>query len=145
MSEQVLSVVMRYLHIVSAVVAVGGLAFLLMCFSPAIRLLEDSLRQSVYKLAHDRFLRVLWFAIGGLTVSGIYNWYMNAEAYRRLGPIGNALIGTKALLAVIIFTLVIARSAGLIQPRNPRLLPMINIHLAALVMLLATILRVLRG
>lgn len=136
---------MRYLHIVSAVLAVGGLAFLLICFSPAIRLLEDSLRQSVYKLAHDRFLRVMWFAIGGLTFSGVYNWYLNFDAYRKLGPIGNALIGTKVLLAIIMFTLVIARSAGLINPKNPRLLPMINIHLAGLVILLASILRVMRG
>lgn len=145
MSEHILPVVMRYVHVVSAVLAVGGLAFLITCFSPAIRLLEDSLRQSVYKLAHDRFLRVLWIAIGGLTISGVYNWYLNFEAYRKLGPIGNALIGTKVLLAVIMFTLVIARSAGLINPKNPKLLPMINIHLAAIVILLASILRVLRG
>ena len=144
-THTVMMVVVRYLHISGAVLAIGGIAFYITCLLPAARQLDDAARESLVKAAHHRFLRVLWLAIGLLVITGTVNWMANFEAYRRMGPMGNALIGTKVLLALIMFALVLARSAGLIQPRNPRLLPMINLHLGAIVIVLASILRVLRG
>lgn len=143
--EQILPIVMRYLHIVSATMAVGGIVFFISCFLPALRGVDEGLRGPLFKAAHDRFLRVLYIAIAGLVISGAYNWIMNASAYKAMGPKGNMLIGIKFLIALTMFALVIARGAGLIQPKNPRLIPMINIHLAAIVILLGTILRVWRG
>jgi len=144
-TQTVLLVISRYLHLTGAILAVGGIAFYITCLLPAARQLDEAGRAMIIKTAHHRFLRVLWLAIVLLAVTGTINWMVNIEAYRKLGALGHALIGTKVLLALIMFGLVIARSAGLIQPKNPRLLPMINIHLGAIVIVLATILRVLRG
>jgi uncharacterized membrane protein len=141
MDNPILVVFMRYLHIVSALSAVGGMVFLISCMLPSVVPLEDEARKAVVKRAHDRFLRVLWMAILGLTVSGVYTWMRYETFYKSLGWIGHALIGTKVLVALIMFALVFARSIGLLQPKNPRTLPMINLHLAAVVMLLACVLR----
>ena len=136
---------MRYVHVVSAVVAVGGMAVILLGLTPAVRLLDDTFRDTVMKLALYRFTRLVWIAIGGLIVSGAYGWYLLAPQYSDMGPKGNALIGTKVLLAVIMFAVVFAQSAGLWRPKTPRTALMLNLHLGAVVILLGSILRCLRA
>ena len=115
------------------------LAFLLICLLPSLRLLQDDFRSSLLRIVQYRFERVLWASIAGLTISGIYNWIQLAPKYRLIGPLAQALIGIKVLLAAIIFGVVFARSANLLKPS--RFWPSLNLHLAALVILLAAILR----
>lgn len=141
MDHPILIIVMRYLHIISALSAIGGMVFLISCLLPAAKQLDDATRQNLVKTAHDRFLRILWLAIAGLTISGVYAWIRYESFYKSLGPIGHILIGTKVLLALIMFAIVFARSIKLIQPKNPRTLPMINLHIAAIIMLIAAALR----
>ena len=129
---------MRYVHIVSAMAAVGGLMFFLICLTPAVRLLDDGFSESWMKVIRRRFVKMLWISIVGLLVSGVYNWMLSAGTYKAMGGIGNALIGMKALLALILFVVVWVGSVGLLKPR---VCYMINIHLAAVVILLAVVLR----
>lgn len=142
-------VLMRYVHIVSAVVAVGGMACILICLSPAIRVFDESFRDSLMKLVHHRFIRVVWVCIAGLTISGIWKYIQVRHEYDAIVvggmKLAHMLIGVKMLLAVILFAIVFLRSVDLIQPRNPRTLLMINIHLAAIIILLGSVLQYLRG
>jgi uncharacterized membrane protein len=142
MGNPIIQVVMRYLHIVSAVVAVGGMAFWSLCVVPAAKRLDESTRGPFLKSVQERFLKVVLVAIAGLIISGTYNWVMLAGEYRKMGWQGNALIGTKVLLATVIFCIVFARSIGLIKPT--RFWHMFNLHLAAVVILLAATLRYCR-
>lgn len=146
MDNPVLVVAMRYLHIVSALIAVGGMAFVLFCVSPAAKLLEENVRQTFLKLMHDRFLKVLWIVIAVLVVTGAFQWYSLNEAYRAIRPWGQALIGTKVLIAIVIFVVVWLRSMGIVgtTPKGAKRVLMINIHLAAIVILLGSILRYMR-
>ena len=137
-TSAILPIVMRYVHIVSAVLAVGGLAFLSLCLSPAMRMLDESFRESVAKLVQHRFYRILWVSLGGLVVSGVYNWIASSQTYKAMGPAGNALIGTKVLLALVMFAIVWAGSIGKMKPKAWHTAA---VHLAAIVMLLAVILR----
>ena len=132
---------MRYIHIVSAIAAVGGLVFAAACLKPAVRVLEESFKDSLLSVVRARFDRLLLIAIVGLVVSGAYNWYMLADQYKAMGPKGNALIGTKTLLAIIMFAVIGARRMGMV---NEKAASMINIHLAAIVILLGAILRYFR-
>lgn len=132
---------MRYLHIVSAMLVVGGICFMAFCLSPVMRLLDDGFSESWMKRVRERFHKVMWISIGGLTISGVYNWILSAGTYKAMGPKGNALIGTKVLLAVIMFAMAWVGSLGAIKPK---VVQMVNIHLAAVVILLAAILRYLR-
>ncbi len=141
MENPVLDIFMRYLHVVSAVLAVGGLCFMPICVAPAVRLLDDGLGESVLKIVRSRFHRLLWICIAGLVVSGVYNWVGLAQVYKDMGPKGNALIGTKVLLALIMFVVAGLGTGGVIKPKAAG---MINIHLAAVVILLAAVLRYYR-
>lgn len=132
---------MRYVHIVSAVVAMGGLTFMLLCLSPTTRVLDDGFSDSWMKMIRRRFDRVVWLSIAGLVVSGVYNWVLSAGAYKAMGPVGNILIGTKVLLAMAMFAVVWMGGSGMLKPRAAQ---MINVHLGAVVVLLAVILRYLR-
>ena len=105
--------------------------------------MEDSLRGSILKLAADRFIRIAWIGIAGLVVSGAYNWVLMASTYKAMGPVGNALIGTKVLLALILFLLVWANRVGVVK-LSVRAYLMLNIHLAAVVIIVAVVLRTLR-
>lgn len=142
MDHPILVVAMRYLHIVCAIVAVGGLAFIPFCLRSSLRLLEGGLSDSVMGLVYRRFHRVLAFCIAGLVVSGTYNWIRLNDAYNTL-PAGQPLIGTKVLLALVMFVVVGARALGWI--RNAKAALLINVHLAAIVILLGSILRTMRG
>ena len=141
MDNAVLQVVMRYLHLVCVALAVGGMAFMSFCLWPVTKKLPEPARADLLKPIQERFLRVVLVAIAGLTISGSYAWMSNAALYRQIGPTAKALIGAKVLLAAVIFAVVIGRSVGLIQPS--RFWHRFNLHLAAVVMLLAAVLRYL--
>ena len=143
MDHPILVIVMRYLHIVSAIVLVGGWVFMSWCMIPATRLLDDSFRESLMAMLKKRFVRLVWFSLGGLLVSGVYNWMLFAGQYKQIGPKANALIGLKVLLALILFAHIWARSAGLIQCKSKAHLTS-HIHLAAIIILLAGVLRYFR-
>ena len=140
--QDAIQLLMRYIHILSAVTATGGMAFILICLTPAMRLVDEKFRDSVLQIVHHRFLRVVWLSILGLVVSGTYNWIQLAGTYKAMGPIGNAMIGVKVLLAIVMFTVVGFRSIGWIK--KPRTALMVNVHLAAAVILLGAVLRHLR-
>ncbi len=133
-----MQIFMRYVHIVSAVAAVGGLVFLSVCLLPATRLLDEGFSDKWMTMIRQRFHRVVWISIGGLIVSGTYNWVLLAKVYKEMGPVGGAIIGTKVLLAMILFTVVWLGSSGILKPKAAQ---MINIHLAAINILLASVLR----
>ena len=143
MDQPVLVIVMRVLHIVSAIVAVGGLTFMLLCLTPAMRLVDDAFKASILRMVDKRFTMVLHAAIMGLIISGIYNWIRYNEDYSDISPWGQMLIGTKTLLAVVMFSIVWARAGGWLKG-TPRTWMMVNVHLAAAVIILAAILRHLR-
>ena len=115
-----------------------------LALAPGMRLLEDSLRQSVMMLIQQRFARVVWASVAILVVTGVFNWVSLAPTYRDMGPAGNALIGTKVLVAVLLFAVIWAQGAGFGASRSPRFWLMLKLHLAALVILLASILRTCR-
>ncbi len=142
MDHPVLLIVMRYLHIVSAIVAVGGVTFSAFCLRQPALALPEAQRDPLLGAVRRRFAKLQWLAIAGLVLSGAYNWMLSAGTYKAMGPVGNALIGTKVLLALILFAVVWARGANLI--RSDKAAAMINVHLAAIIILLAAVLRYYR-
>jgi uncharacterized membrane protein len=140
----ILDILMRYVHISSAILAVGGMAYILVCLWPSMRLVDDTFRAAILELTGRRFSRLLHVAIAGMLISGIYNWIRLAGVYLDMGPIGNALIGTKVLVAMIMFVIAWGRALKLIKGGRPRMWLMINLHLGAVVILLGAVLRYYR-
>ena len=143
MDQPIVLIVMRLIHVGSAIVLVGGWVFLAFCLIPATKLLDESFRQSVIDLTCKRFSKFAWLAIVGLLVSGTYNWIVLMESYKAAGKWANILIGIKVLLALMLFVAVWARSAGLWKVKAKVFLTAC-VHLAVLIILLAGIVRYLR-
>ena len=100
----VFNVVMRIVHVLSAVMLIGGLSFFLIGVGPAMRLLDDDLRAQILTLARRSFFKVSHAAISLLLISGAWNWYVNIEAYRAVANKGllQGMLGFKALLGIAI-------------------------------------------
>jgi len=62
--------ILHAIHVLGAVVWVGGLFFLLLIMRPAIAELDPARRVDVYRAAFHRFLRMLWMVIPGVLLSG---------------------------------------------------------------------------
>jgi hypothetical protein len=142
MNNPVLIIGMRYLHIVSVIMLVGGLLYNMIAQRVARKLLEADLAESFTTALRGRVLMFQWCAMAGLVISGIHTWIINSAQYQAIGPLGNALIGTKVLLAMGVFCVIWMRWSKLIK--SDKLAMMINIHLAAIIILLAGILRYYR-
>lgn len=144
MELSILDVTLRVVHIVSAILVSGGLSLIPLAVRPALHMLDDAHRDTVLTLIERRLRRFIWIGVLGLLVSGIVNWVSFAGIYKAMGPIGNALIGTKFLLAIITFALIWVRQARMLGPKADRPLLMVIVHLIALVIVLASVLRHLR-
>ena len=75
-----LGILFRWLHILAAIVAIGGMAFCRLALLPALRTLDSEQRQQVHEAIRARWSKVVAGAIGLLLVSGIYNIFMVIKA-----------------------------------------------------------------
>lgn len=100
MAMGVLELVVLYVHVLAAIVFVGGSLFIWLAFLPGIGDFSDDLRNQVIVKVTKRFGRVVDVSLVVLFVTGIYNatWY--------LGGLGFGSVGSKILLAKSLLTLV---------------------------------------
>jgi uncharacterized membrane protein len=66
------------LHVLGAVLWVGGMAFALFAMRPALLALEPAQRQEAHLDALGRFFRIVWHAMPILLVTGyllLFGWY----------------------------------------------------------------------
>jgi uncharacterized membrane protein len=68
----------QWVHLVAAVVGVGGIAFLLVILLPSVQVLGDEQRNLLLKSVMGRFRWASWGAILLLLSSGLYNVRMRA-------------------------------------------------------------------
>jgi uncharacterized membrane protein len=68
-----MSTVMQWLHLMAAVVGLGGLGFLLLVLMPSLGVLSDEKREELSQAVAGRFRWASWSAIVVLLISGLYN------------------------------------------------------------------------
>lgn len=76
-----MSVLMQWVHLVAAVVGIGGLGFIHMILIPASRDLEPEQRALLFKRVSRKFQYVIWSVVLMLITSGLYN--IHAHAWER--------------------------------------------------------------
>jgi uncharacterized membrane protein len=142
---EVLNVAMRVLHVVSAVMLVGGFAFLLVGMMPATKLLEENLRQQLIATARKKFYKISHAAITLLILTGVYNWMANTPIYREAANKGllQGLLGTKSLLGLAIAVILFAASAGVFKKQTGGEVKWIVI-LGVVIIVMAAVVRHLR-
>ncbi|MBZ5514866.1 MAG: hypothetical protein LAN62_08485 [Acidobacteriia bacterium] len=93
----------QWVHLVSAVVGVGGIAFVLVILLPSLQVLADEQRNQLMKVVMGRFRWANWSAIVLLIASGLYG--IRARAWEApWGPYWKWLT-VKIVLAFCVFTI----------------------------------------
>ncbi len=137
----------RWLHVTCAVVGVGALVCLGLVLLPALGEAEAGVRQAVMARLLPRLKRLLHLALGLLLVTGFYNFYLVMPKVKSLDHRGlyQPIIGTKILLALVLFGMVTALlssvppSAALLEKRSGWV--SLLIALALVILFLSAILR----
>ncbi len=125
----VLIVILRWLHIIPAAVAIGGLIFMRFVLPAAIRPLADDQGREVFLRARRIFKITLHASILLLIISGVVNSIRYYDFYKATKPLGFALWHTHMFLAVIVFVISFWSLAGKQPPASHRAAAMVNVIL----------------
>jgi uncharacterized membrane protein len=138
------SVLFRWLHILPAMVAVGGAIFMRMALLPALSEVPDAQRATLHEAIRSRWSKWIMGAILLLLISGFYNFFTLTSRYK-LPPAYHMLFGIKFLLALAIFTLasfLSGRTAIAQRMRqNARTWLNLNVALAVLLVCISGVMR----
>ena len=109
---EALNVIMRWLHITSVVVLIGGVLFARLVIAPVLRSLPAPEQDTLGDAVAARYRSLLYLAVLLLTGTGIYNMVVNLGR----GPLYQALLGIKLLLVLHVF----AVGLLIVKPKNPK-------------------------
>jgi putative copper export protein len=141
------NVFVRWVHVTSAVTAVGAMICMLVVLQPAMGAQDPAARQAMVERVLPRFKTLLHSALGLLLLTGAYNFWIAIPKVRGLTyhSLYQSVIGTKILLVLILFGVVSAvlssspASGNMIEKRQ-RSLTGLTI-LALVILFLSAILR----
>jgi uncharacterized membrane protein len=111
--DLVVPLIMRWLHILSAVTAVGGAIFMLFVLRPAAAAaLQEGDHSGLREAIRTRWQRLVHVCILLFLVSGFYNYLVVMRPQHVDQPLYHALFGVKFLLALVVFVLALALSSS---------------------------------
>src|ERR1051325_9174789 len=128
----VLIVILRWLHIIPAAIAIGGTIFVRFGLPAAIRSLPEETASEVFLRARRIFKIMLHASILFLIISGVINSIRFYPAYVQHRPLAIALWHTHMFLAVIVFVFSFWSLAGKTPPASHRAAGMANVILLLL-------------
>ena len=123
------------LHLLAAMLWLGGMLFLAVVGAPVLRALEPAIRQEIFRRLGERFRTVGWIALGVLVATGtgmvqLRGWLrpevMGSSGFWTAGP-GRTLALKLALVALMLglsawHDFVLGPRAGRAEPGSPRAL-----------------------
>jgi hypothetical protein len=139
-----LNLIMRWLHIFSAITAVGATIFLRLVLIPSLTGLPDEARALLLKNMSGRLRTLIHSAIGGIIISGLYNTHVLWKT--SIAPYALVYV-VKVSLALIIFIVAILLTSS--RPKwaafqaNRKKWLAVNVILAVIIVALSSYLRVL--
>jgi uncharacterized membrane protein len=137
----VLDILMRYLHVVTACLAVGGAFFIRFLLPIGTRDLDAEGKEYVMLRSRRAFKMVVHPAMLAFIVSGVYNSIRLFPQYKANPPMLHSLWGTHIILALVIFGISIYLLKGVEPPRNHRSWMKVNVGLMLVVILVASSLK----
>jgi uncharacterized membrane protein len=140
-----LSLVLRWLHILSGMTAVGGMIFLRAVLVPSRVVLSENDFRALHNQMRPRWSKIVAIAIGTLLISGLVNFIITVKLYD-LPKWYHPVWGVKFLLAMVIFFIssILAGKTALADKfrQNIRFWLNLNIFLAVAVVCLSGVLRI---
>src|SRR5262245_59268029 len=100
--DEMLPVISRWAHIGTAIVVVGGTCFLRFVLAPAAAQLPDAEHAKFKELVMKKWKWFFHLGVVFFLVSGFYNFILQIPKHKGDG-LYHALIGTKILLAFVVF------------------------------------------
>ena len=142
----VIAIVVRWVHLLSVVVAVGGMIFMRFVLMPSAQaVLTPEVRTELHAKLVARWKRVVHVCIALLILTGSFNFYITIQDGVKPLPY-HPIFGVKLILAFGVFFLAIALSGsspGFAAIReNSKKWSLVLIALAVLAILLSGVLRV---
>jgi hypothetical protein len=138
----------RILHVGTAIVVVGGTFFVrFVLFPAATQNLPDDVHGRLRAAVMGTWKKIVHIGIGLFLLTGAINYYrVIAEKSHKGDPLYHALLGTKILLALVIFfvaSALVGRSAAFEGMRRsaPKWL-LVNLLLAAIIVAISGFLKV---
>jgi uncharacterized membrane protein len=132
MTMDPVTLILRWAHVLAAIVAMGGLVFARFALVPALAEVDDETRNGIHERIRRRWLPWVIGAITVLLASGLANFLLFNARVKAEGWAGggwmrmtnyHALFGVKFLLAMLVFYLasaLVGRGAGTQWARNDR-------------------------
>jgi uncharacterized membrane protein len=131
----------RWLHVISACLAIGGVFFIRFIVPRGLMLLDETPRLQVLLAMRRNFKMVVHAVILILLLTGIYNTWLAWDKYQLDKAVLHALWGTHILLATLAFTISLYVLAGPQPPRSHRKLMAINFAILLLAVAAASSLK----
>ena len=134
-----LSLMLRWLHIGSAIILVGGIVFWRATLLPALETLSQSDRDELLTSLRRRWARWVMLTSGLLLISGLVNAVLNIKQYEFAGSLYHILVMVKLMLALTLFWIasVLSGSSVLAQRWRPKTKFWLNVGLGLAVLLVA--------
>jgi uncharacterized membrane protein len=100
-----MSTIMQWVHLIAAVVGLGGMGFLLLILIPSLGVLSAEPREALSKAVAGRFRWASWSGMTLLMISGLYN----VRRYYWEEPWGRAwkFLAFKIILSFALFAIVL--------------------------------------
>ena len=114
----IIDIVSRIVHVATAITLVGGSVFSLFVLLPSAKELNEESHQKLAAAVTGRWKRFVHIGVLLFLVTGFYN-YLQAIPDHRGDGLYHALLGTKMLLALLVFFL-----AAALVGKSPKLEPL---------------------
>lgn len=105
MFDEILTVAMRWLHIVGAITLLGSLLAALVVNRAGLAKLSEESREAFLSAARPKLAMLVGIGILLLLVPGLYNYLVVMRALHQGQPTYDMMMGIKILLALIVFFL----------------------------------------
>ena len=104
MNSEILPLISRWLHIIPAIILVGGTLFMRLALAPVASAAADSEAAELRESIRQKWAKWVMISVGLLLISGLYNVVVKAKGFH-LEPLYNGLLLVKILLAFAVFYL----------------------------------------
>ena len=136
-----IAIVMRWMHISAAIVAIGGSAFLRLVLIPvAERTLPEEAHAELRTGVIRRWQKFVHTCILLFLVSGLYNYFFITSHDHVQQPLYHALFGVKFLLALGVFAIAVALTS--LKPWSAAMRAKAKMWLAVLLVLAGAIIMI---
>lgn len=135
----------RWLHVLSAILLLGGAFFMRAVLMPSAETLPDEPHQQLRAEVRKRWARWIHPGVGVLLIAGLVNYYLKITTFHLKGTNYHMLLGIKILLGLfvmVVAVMLIGRSSlAQKMQKNAKFWLNLNLALAVVVVCLSGYLR----